>query len=150
MSFKDSIAPPMDMADIHVRAEEQPWLPIDPAGKAFVKPLWTSPDSGGWAVLYRWKSGFEAPAHKHLGAIHVYVVSGKLQVRGAQLSAGDYVYEPNGVIHEKTVALEDTVHLNIGDGPVLFFDDDGINQYFGWEQVEQLKTAAAQERTQHE
>mgnify|MGYP001812551567 CR=1 FL=1 len=147
MSFKDLIAPAMDIADIHIKAEDGAWLPIDPDGKAFMKPLWTSADSGGWAVLYRWKSGYEAPPHKHLGAIHVYVVSGKLQVRGAQLCAGDYVYEPNGVIHERTLALEDSVHLNIGDGPILFFDDNGITHYFSWEQIEQLQSAAGAENT---
>jgi len=141
MHIMDIISPATNIADLHVKGSDEDWIAIDANGKAYMKPLWTSPDSGGWAVLYRWLAGYEAPAHKHLGAIHAYVVSGKLQVRDGLLEAGDYVYEPNGVIHEKTVALEDTVHLNIGDGPVLFFDDNGITNYFGWEQIEKLKAA---------
>ena len=130
-----------ELRDILVRGSGQDWIPIDPEGRAFAKPLWTSPDSGGWAVLYNWKAGFVAPAHKHLGAIHAYVISGRLKLRDYELAAGDYVYEPNGIIHEETTAVEDTVHLNIADGPVLFFDDSGITQYFGWEQIEQLRLA---------
>ncbi len=125
--------------DVLVKSSEKDWIPIDPDGQALVKPLWTSPDSGGWAVLYHWKQGFCAPAHKHLGAIHVFIVSGKLQLRDTQLCSGDYVYEPNGIVHDATTALEDTVHLNIADGPVAFFDEKGITQYFGWEQVEQMR-----------
>lgn len=48
-------------------------------------------------------------------------MSGKLQVRDGVLNAGDYVYEPNGMLHGETTALEDTEYLFICNGPVLFF-----------------------------
>ena len=143
MDINKLVQPILDVQDLHVPGGDAGWLPTDPDGKAFVKPLWTSPESGGWAVLFRWKAGYQAARHKHLGSIHVYVVSGRLQLRDRELAAGDYNYEPNGIIHDETMALEDTVHLNIADGPVVFYDDDGLTSYFGWEQVEALRRAAA-------
>ena len=42
------------------------------------------------------------------------------------------------------------MHLNIADGPVLFFDDNGFNAYFGWEQVEALRQTVQQTAHQTE
>ena len=143
MDIQKMIRPPIDVQDLCVPNDDSGWVQTDPEGRAFVKPLWTSPESGGWAVLFRWKAGYVAGPHKHLGAIHAFVVSGKLQLRDRVLSEGDYIYEANGVIHDATEALEDTVHLNIADGPVIFYSDDALTGYFGWEQVEALKSARA-------
>ena len=66
-------------------------------------------------------------------------MSGKLQVRDGVLNAGDYVYEPNGMVHDETTALEDTEYLFICDGPVLFFRDDDFSGYLGWEQLRRLR-----------
>ena len=144
MDIQSMIKPVIDVQDVRVHASDEGWLQTDKEGMAFVKPLWTSPESGGWAVLFRWKAGYVAGAHKHLGAIHAFIVSGKLQVRDAVLAEGDYVYEANGVIHDETTALEDTVHLNIADGPVIFYDDSSLQGYFGWEQVEAIKQTLKQ------
>jgi len=62
-----------------------------------------------------------------------------LQVRDGVLNAGDYVYEPNGMLHGETTALEDTEYLFICDGPVLFFDGDDFTSYKGWEQLQRLR-----------
>ncbi|BFM15704.1 hypothetical protein R50073_18870 [Maricurvus nonylphenolicus] len=128
-------APGPAMKDILVKASESNWVPTDPNGKAFIKVLWTCAESGGWAVMHKWKKGYVAPPHKHLGAIHAFIVSGKLQLREHTIETGDYMYEPNGIIHESTEALEDTIHLNIADGPILFFDDEKITGYGSWEQM---------------
>lgn len=125
--------------DVLVRSADTEWIQTDREGKAFIKVLWTSPESGGWAVLYKWLKGYEAPAHKHLGAIHDMVISGKLQIRDQIVEAGDYLYEANGMLHEETIALEDTVHINIADGPILFFRDGGFTHYVGWEQMYKLQ-----------
>ena len=80
--------------------------------------------------------------HKHLSGAHAYIVSGKLQVRDTVLNAGDYVYEPSGVLHGATTALEDTVFTLTCDGPVLFFDDNGFTGYTNWETIEKLREDA--------
>ena len=134
-----------ELMDTIVRAGKMDWVPYD-EGKAFVKLLWTGAESGTWAALFRWAKGFVAGPHKHLSGAHVYVISGKLQVRDAVFEAGDYVYERNGMIHESTTALEDTEYLFICDGPVLFFDENGFTGYLGWEELERQAQAYARSK----
>ena len=141
MAFVDSLKPVNDqLADIIVRASD-PWIETDP-GRAWMKVLWTGEESGRWAALFRWTQGYVAPPHKHLSAAHTYILKGRLQVRHGVLEAGDYDYEPNGVLHGATTALEDTEYLFICDGPVIFYDDNGITSYLGWEQLYRMRAAS--------
>ena len=57
----------------------------------------------------------------------------------ACLNAGDYVYEPSGILHDATTALEDTTYLFICNGAVLFFDENGFTRYTNWEVMEKLR-----------
>ena len=128
------------LADIIVRAKE-PWIETDP-GMAWMKVLWTGPETGRWVALFRWNKGYVAAPHKHLSDAHTYVLKGKLQVRDGILEAGDYDYEPNGVLHGATTALEDTEYLFVCEGPVLFFNGEGLTHYLGWEELQRMKEAA--------
>ena len=132
------------LADIIVRADE-PWIETSP-GMAWTKVLWTGPESGRWVALYRWNKGYVAPPHKHLSDAHTYILKGRLQVRDGVLEAGDYDYEPNGVLHGATTALEDTEYLFVCEGPLVFFDDDGLTVYKSWEELQRLKEAAVAAR----
>ena len=129
-----------ELQDIMVSNSEKGWIPMD-EGSA-MKVLWTGPETGRWAVLFRWPKGYVAAAHKHLSAAHTFVLSGSLEVRGGVLGSGDYVYEANGMIHETTRALEDTEYLFICDGPIVFYTDAGISHYLGWEEIERMRLAA--------
>lgn len=132
-----------ELMDTLVRTGEMDWIPdeSDPE-RGFMKVLWTCPESGRWAVLFRWLKGYVAPQHKHLTAAHTFVLSGKLAVRDGVLEAGDYVYERNGMIHGATEALEDTEYIFLCDGPVLFFEEDsGFTGYLGWEEWRRLQEA---------
>lgn len=131
-----------DLQDTIFRASEDAWIENSP-GMAWTRVLWTGSESGTWAAVFRWKKGFVAPPHKHLSASHTYVLSGKLKVRDGILSAGDYVYEPNGVLHGATEALEDTEYLFICNGPLLYFDDDRFTGYLGWEELEKMRARGA-------
>jgi anti-sigma factor ChrR (cupin superfamily) len=128
------------LADIIVRADE-PWIETEP-GKAWMKVLWAGPETGRWVALFRWKKGYLAAPHKHLSDAHTYILSGKLKVRDGVLNAGDYDYEPNGVLHGATEALEDTEYLFVCEGPVLFYNEDGLTNYLGWEELLRLREAA--------
>ena len=142
MALPQIIAPlNSELMDTLVRTRDQVWIPqpFDPE-RAFIKILWTGSESGSWAVLFRWLEGFTAPQHKHLSASHTFILSGKLQVRDGLLNAGDYVYEPNGMLHGATTALEDTEYLFICNGPVLFYDEAGFNSYLGWEELRRLES----------
>ena len=145
MAMPQNISPiNPELMDTLVRAGESDWIPqpMDPH-RAFIKILYTGAESGRWAVQFRWLKGFVAPQHKHLSASHTFILKGKLQVRDGVLNTGDYVYEPNGMLHGATTALEDTEYLFICDGPVLFFDDNGFTSYLGWEELRRLQQAHA-------
>ena len=126
------------LQDSLFKASEADWLETDP-DMAWMRILWTGGESGSWAALFRWKKGHVANSHKHLSASHTYILSGKLQVRDGILETGDYVYEPNGVLHGATTALEDTDYLFICNGPLLFFDEEKFTSYLGWEELERWR-----------
>jgi anti-sigma factor ChrR (cupin superfamily) len=128
-----------DIQDTLVRSEA-PWVQQTPMSS--VKVLWVGRETGTWASLHHWKKGYVAPPHKHLAGAHAFIVSGKLQVRNGVLSAGDYVYEPSGILHDATTALEDTTYLFTCNGAVLFFDENGFTRYTNWEVVEKLRASA--------
>jgi anti-sigma factor ChrR (cupin superfamily) len=131
-----------ELMDSLARSSQMEWIETDP-GAAWMKVLWTGPETGRWAVLLKWKKGYVAPPHKHLSAAHAFILSGKLQVRDGTLETGDYTYEPNGMVHGATTALEDTTYLFICDGPVLYFNDNAFTGYLGWEQLQRLQQRAA-------
>ncbi len=129
-----------ELVDHLALSSQMQWIETR-SGQTYVKVLWLGSETGRWAVLFKWRKGYVAPPHKHLSAAHTFVLSGRLRVRDGILEPGDYVYEPNGMVHEETTALEDTEYLFICDGPVLFFDDREITGYFGWEQLHQLRAS---------
>jgi quercetin dioxygenase-like cupin family protein len=131
-----------DLQDTIYPASEGAWIENSP-GRAWTRVLWTGSESGTWAAVFRWKKGFIAPPHKHLSASHTYVLSGRLKVRDGILNAGDYVYEPNGVLHGATEALEDTEYLFICNGPLLYFNEDRFTGYLGWEELEKMRARGA-------
>lgn len=141
MGLLQDVTPINDqLADIIVRATD-PWIEQE-KDMAWIKVLWTGEESGRWAALFRWNKGYVAAPHKHLSAAHTFILKGKLQVRDGVLNAGDYDYEPNGVLHGATTALEDTEYLFICDGPVLFYNDDGLQSYLGWEELHRIRESA--------
>ena len=98
-----------DIQDTLVRSDA-PWVQQSPLSS--VKVLWVGRETGTWASLHHWKKGYVAPPHKHLAGALAFIISGKLQVRNGVLNAGDYVYEPSGILHNATTALEDTTYLS--------------------------------------
>ena len=104
----------------------------------------TGAETGRWAALFRWSKGYIAAPHKHLSDAHTFILKGQLKVRDEILNAGDYDYEPNGVLHGETEALEDTEYLFICDGPIIFYNKDGLTSYMGWEELARMKEASIQ------
>lgn len=136
MALPQDISPVnSEVMDALVHSDKLEWIPqrIDPK-QHFMKVLWVGPESGRVAVLIRSLKGGITPRHKHLGDAHVLMLKGRLKVRDAELVAGDYLYEANGMIHHDTEALEDTEYLMIMSGPVLFFDENSFLGFQGWEE----------------
>jgi anti-sigma factor ChrR (cupin superfamily) len=130
------------LADTLYKASSMDWLETTP-GQAWMKILWTGSETGTWAVILKWAKGYVAPAHKHLASSHTFIIKGRLQVRDGILETGDYVYEPNGVLHGATTALEDTEYLFICQGAVLFFNEDSFTGYLSWEELERMRAEQA-------
>ena len=49
------------------------------------------------------------------------------------------------MLHGSTTALEDTEYLFVCEGPVVFFDENGITAYKSWEELQRLKDSAAKQ-----
>ena len=145
MALPQDISPVnSELMDTLVEASKMEWMQTDE--KAFMKILFTGAESGTWAVLLKWLKGYVAGPHKHLSGSHTFILKGKLQVRDGVLNAGDYVYEPNGMLHGATTALEDTEYLFICNGPVLFFGEDNFSGYLGWEELQRMQQTRAGDR----
>ena len=138
MALPQDISPlNSELMDRISSTKQMEWIVYEPGGA--LKVLWTGPETGRWICLFKWDKGFVARAHKHLSGAFAYVIKGKLQVRDGVFNEGDFVYEPNGMLHGATTALEDTEYLFLCDGPVLFFDEEGFTDYLGWEELERMK-----------
>jgi quercetin dioxygenase-like cupin family protein len=76
----------------------------------------------GRTSIARFKAGARAPMHKHRAAEHAYVISGKVQIAGQVLTAGDYLYTEAGEAHD-LVALEDSVLFASSELPVEVLEE---------------------------
>jgi quercetin dioxygenase-like cupin family protein len=113
VSFLESIRLPQtrknmnenNVKDIHVSQGGVPWK-FFREGIDF-KLLRSCSVTGTWVVLFRHETGTEYLPHKHIGAGEYFVLKGRVELRGGvenggiTAKAGDYGYEPNGIVHEK-------------------------------------------------
>ena len=137
MALPQDIRPLFQSIQDTLARSDLPWIERTP--KSFTKVLWVGRESGSWASLQLWKAGYTLQSHKHLAGAHLFVVSGKLQVRDGVLNAGDYCYEPAGVLHDATTALEDTVFLVDFSRADFLFDDERFTGIQNWEVMEKLR-----------
>lgn len=101
-----------------VRTEEIDWVEV-PGGNS-LKVLRVSEETGSWSALFKAAAGTVNPPHVHLGPADFYVISGVLDYRGGVARAGDWIYEPNGAVHEATTHPEETVYLANVHGAIAF------------------------------
>ena len=114
--------------DTYLATKEMPWLEFG-AGIDF-KVLRTSQETGSWSVLFRCAKGSSFRPHRHLGGGEYLMLKGTMEVRGGKAKggitakAGDYGYEPNGVLHDETYFAEDTELYFTNHGAIQFLTDD--------------------------
>ncbi|HEY1836374.1 MAG TPA: 2,4'-dihydroxyacetophenone dioxygenase family protein [Rhizomicrobium sp.] len=104
-----------------------PWLPFPLEGTSF-KPLHIDDDQGKATILLRVPAGQHAEVHRHLAAVEVYVVQGGFTYEGeGSVAAGDYVYEPGGMVHEPVADSggDDLVMFVVSQGPIVGVNADG-------------------------
>ena len=101
-----------------IRPDDLKWVET-PGGNA-LKVLRVSEETGSWSALFRSATGTTNPPHIHLGPADFYVVKGVLEFRGGVARTGDWIYEPNGAVHEATHHPEETVYLANVHGGIAF------------------------------
>ena len=77
------------------------------------------------------------------------MLKGKMEVRGGAENsgitayAGDYSYEPNGILHQVTTFSERTELYFNNQGPLEFLNDAGALEFIlDWRMLEQLTQSA--------
>jgi hypothetical protein len=114
-------------ADLHIAASQMPWRAFF-SGVDF-KLLRASAETGTFTLLLRTLAGASLPRHRHLGAGEYYMISGKMLVRGGKehggitAVAGDWGYEPLGILHDSTEFPEVSLLLFTNHGAIQFLDD---------------------------
>jgi len=111
--------------------------------------LRASPETGHWSCLFKCAAGSSFGRHEHLGPGEFFVLKGKIVVRGgdeaggAVTTTGDYVLEPNGVIHNENWFPEETIVFFSNNGPLKFLDEnDNVTFICDWRAVRDVDLAA--------
>lgn len=112
-----------DGNEILIQTEEMAWETLgDGVG---IKVLRVSEETGQWTALIRMDAGATFAAHKHFGAADGYITKGELEYRVGSASAGSYLYEPLGAVHDATTCSAETEILFTSYGPIVFYNEDG-------------------------
>ncbi len=101
-----------------IHPDDLKWTETD--GGNSIKVLRVSEETGSWSALFRAAKGTTNPPHIHLGPADFYVIEGVLEFRGGVSRAGDWIYEPNGAVHEATHHPEETIYLANVHGGIAF------------------------------
>jgi anti-sigma factor ChrR (cupin superfamily) len=130
-----------------VRTSTAQWVDWGPGIQ--MQLLRATPETGHWSCLFKCAAGSCFGRHEHLGAGEFLVLKGKVVVRGGEENggmtsiAGDYVYEPNGVIHDANSFPEESLIYFSNDGPLKFLDDDDHVVFIcDWRAVRDVDLAA--------
>lgn len=76
-----------------------------------VAPLFLDTHNGIWCLRVKFKAGVILPMHFHTGTVHLYTMSGcwyYTEYPDQKQTAGSYLYEPGGSIHEFNVPADNT------------------------------------------
>ena len=135
-------------AEVVVRTNDGKWVDFGPGIQ--MQLLRASPETAQWAVLFKCAAGSVIGRHEHLGGGEYLMLSGKSLVRGGAenggvtVVAGDYGYEPNGMIHDLTLFPEESVLYFSNHGPMKFMDDDNnVTAIVDWRSVRDAAARAA-------
>jgi anti-sigma factor ChrR (cupin superfamily) len=136
-------------AESYVSTANSPWSNFVPGIQ--IQLLRVSPETGRWSVLFKCAAGSSFARHEHLGGGEYLMLSGTALVRGGAEKggvtavAGDFGYEPNGMIHDITEFPEETVLYFSNDGPLKFIDDDdNVVSILDWRAVRNAVSAGDQ------
>ncbi|MDA4110652.1 MULTISPECIES: cupin domain-containing protein [Mycolicibacterium] len=108
-----------ELTELILRAEEMPWRAKSLPGVS-ERMLWRDDDSGASIAQIKIEKGCGIPQnHCHASNQFMFVLSGSYKYlhSGEVLTTGSFYWNPAGNFHGPTEALEDTVFLEVYDGP---------------------------------
>jgi quercetin dioxygenase-like cupin family protein len=97
------------------RASQREWMSAGYEGAE--RAMLRLSKAEGRTSIVRIKAGTHGPRHRHGAGEDVLVISGKVEIAGQVLEAGDYMYTEAGEEHE-LVALVDSVIYASTEKPV--------------------------------
>lgn len=105
--------------EILTHTVDVPWEPKSLKGLS-QKMLWRNEETGASIALIRFEKGVGIPdAHAHASNQFMIMLTGKYRYipTGTTLVAGSFYFNPKGSVHGPTIAEEDTIFVEIYDGP---------------------------------
>ena len=108
-----------DMQELLIQSEEMEWREKSLEG-IHEKMLWRDEETGASIALIRFEKDAGLPQpHKHASNQFMYCLSGLYEYTntGVVLEPGSFYCNPEGNVHGPAVAREETVVLEIYDGP---------------------------------
>jgi len=110
---------PSAISELLTHCEEMAWRPKSLAG-VFEKMLWRDEQSGASIALIKFAKGASIPTpHSHASNQFMYCLMGRYEYTTTKtvLTVGSFYWNPKGNVHGPTIAHEDTVVVEIYDGP---------------------------------
>lgn len=108
-----------DVDEVLLATGDIPWREKSLKG-LYEKMLWRAEDDQGSIALIRFDKGVGIPApHSHPSNQFMFVLEGVYEytATGVLLKKGSFYWNPKGHVHGPTMAHEDTIFLEIYDGP---------------------------------
>ncbi len=105
--------------EILVQTDEVEWSPKSLPGLS-QRMLWRDDDTGGSIALVRFEAGSGVPSvHAHASNQFMYCLTGRYAytATGIVLRPGSFYWNPKGSLHGPTLAEQESVLLEIYDGP---------------------------------
>jgi len=110
-------APSMD--EILIQSESMPWREKSLKGLS-EKMLWRDDTTGASIALIKFAKGSGIPApHYHASNQFMFCLKGKYEYTATKtvLTAGSFYCNPKGNVHGPAIAHEETIVLEVYDGP---------------------------------
>ena len=107
------------LRELLLQTEDLEWVDKSLTGLSH-KMLWRDPETEASIALVRFEKGSGIPSdHKHASNQFMFCLEGKYEYTATKtvLTPGCFYCNPKGNVHGPTVAHEDTVVVEIYDGP---------------------------------
>ena len=110
---------PLNLTEIILQSQSMEWRPKSLRG-LYEKMLWRNEETGASIALIKFEKGVSIPIpHSHASNQLMYCLEGKYEYTstGVVLTPGSFYCNPKGNVHGPTLAHEETVVVEIYDGP---------------------------------